>query len=227
LWVSATVQNGTGPLSYQWQTPTDPSTQEVIFSMATLADNGLYSLIVTDTVQCADTSSQLVTVVPTPVSGFPTNSDTLYFDERIQLEAAQGYNSYAWNTGDTTNSILVTSEGWYKVIIATPEGCTTTDSVMMLYAFVPLTMPNAFTPDGDGLNDVFRPVTLPEKISSFSMYIYDRWGKQVFFTNDVKQGWDGNIYGNQAQIVGYVYVVKYRNPSGAEREKRGMVTVVR
>ncbi len=227
LWVSATVQNGTGPLSYLWQTPTGPTAQESIISMATLADNGLYELIVTDTLQCADTSSQLVTVVPIPVSGFPTNSDTLYFDERIQFEATQGYDSYTWNTGDTTNSILVTTEGWYKVTISTPEGCTTTDSVMMLYAFVPLTMPNAFTPDGDGLNDVFRPVTLPEKITSFSMYIYDRWGQQVFFTNDISLGWDGTINGNPAQIGGYVYVLKYGNPSGAEREKRGLVTVVR
>jgi len=227
LWVSATVQNGTGPLSYQWQTPTGPKTQENIFSIATLADNGLYELIVTDTVQCADTSSQMLTVVPTPVSGFPANSDTLYFDERMQLEAAQGYETYLWNTGDTTNSILVTTEGWYKVTIATPEGCTTTDSVMMLYAFVPLNMPNAFTPDGDGLNDVFRPVTLPEKISSFSMYIYDRWGMQVFFTNDINNGWDGTINGSPAQIGGYLYILKYANSSGAEREKRGMVTLVR
>ena len=227
LWVSETVVNGTGTLSYQWQTPTGPSSQEIIIKTATLADNGLYQLIVTDTLQCADTSTKIVTVVPTPVSGFPTDTDTLYFDERRWLEAAQGYDTYSWNTGDTTNSILVTAEGWYKVTIATPEGCTTTDSVMMLYAFVPLTMPNAFTPDGDGLNDVFRPVTLPEKISSFSMYIYDRWGKQVFFTNDVTHGWDGTINGSPAQIGGYVYVVKYGNPSGAEREKRGMVMVVR
>jgi gliding motility-associated-like protein len=227
LWVSATVQNGTGPLSFQWQTPTGSSTQESIFKTATLADNGLYNLIVTDTVQCADTSSQLVTVVPTPVSGFPANTDTVYFDERIQLEATQGYAHYSWNTGDTTSSILVTAEGWYKVTIATPEGCSTTDSVMMLYAFVPLTMPNAFTPDGDGLNDVFRPVTLPDKISSFSMYIYDRWGMQVFFSNDVSKGWDGNINGNPAQLGAYSYVLKYGNPSGAVREKRGMVTVVR
>jgi gliding motility-associated-like protein len=227
LMVWRTVVNGTGPLSYQWQTPAGPSSQEIIIKTATLADNGLYSLIVTDTLQCADTSTKIVTVVPTPVSGFPTNSDTLYFDERRWLEAAQGYDTYSWNTGDTTNSILVTAEGWYKVTISTPEGCTTTDSVMMLYAFVPLTMPNAFTPDGDLLNDVFRPVTLPEKITSFSMYIYDRWGKQVFFTNDVTQGWDGTINGSPAQIGGYVYVVKYGNPSGAEREKRGMVMVVR
>ncbi len=88
-------------------------------------------------------------------------------------------------------------------------------------------MPNAFSPNGDGLNDVFRPVTLPEKISTFSMYVYDRWGQQVFFINNIQHGWDGTIYGNPAQIGGYVYVVKYGNPSGVVREKRGMVIVVR
>ncbi len=227
LWVSATVENGTGPLSYQWQTPTGPTNQESIFKTATLGDNGLYELIVTDTVQCADTSAKMVTVFPTPVSEFPTASDTLYFDERHQLVAGEPANQYLWNTGDTTSQILVTAEGMYKVTITTPAGCQTTDSVLMLYAFVPLTMPNAFSPDGDGLNDVFRPVTLPEKISSFSMYIYDRWGMQVFFSNDISKGWDGTINGNPAQIGGYVYVVKYGNPSGAVREKRGMVTVVR
>ncbi len=227
LWVSATVENGTGPLSYQWQTPTGPTNQESIFKTATLADNGLYELIVTDTVQCADTSAKMVSVFPTPVSEFPIASDTLYFDERHQLVAGEPANHYLWSTGDTINQILVTAEGWYKVTITTAGGCQTTDSVLMLYAFVPLTMPNAFTPDGDGLNDVFRPVTLPEKISSFSMYIYDRWGKQVFFSNDISKGWDGTLNGNPAQIGGYVYVVKYGNPSGAVREKRGMVTVVR
>ncbi len=227
LWVSATVENGTGPLSYQWQTPTGPTNHESIFKIATLADNGLYELIVTDTVQCADTSAKMVSVFPTPVSEFPTASDTLYFDERHELIAGEPTNQYLWSTGDTTNSILVTAEGWYKVTIKTPAGCQTSDSVMMLYAFVPLTMPNAFSPDGDGLNDVFRPVTLPEKISSFSMYVYDRWGKQVFFSNDISKGWDGTINGNPAQIGGYVYVVKYGNPSGVVREKRGMVMVVR
>jgi len=166
-----------------------------------------------------------VNIAPYPVAGF--TSDTIYFDDQIRLEAAQGYTHYTWNTGDSTYSVLVTTDGWYKVTITTAEGCTSVDSVMMLSAFAPLTMPNAFTPNGDGTNDFFRPVTQPEKISSFSMYIFDRWGKQVFFTNDIAHGWDGRINGNPAQIGGYVYTLKYSYPSGETREKRGMVTVVR
>ncbi len=222
-----TPGSGNGTISYQWSGPdgftdTNPVTS---VSKASQANAGEYTLSLADTNHCQSQSTIQVAVVPLPVADF--TKDTIYFDEQTELQARQGYASYTWNTGDSTSTILVTAEGWYKVTIQTAEGCTTVDSVMALYSFVPLNMPNAFSPDGDGLNDVFRPVTLPEKISTFSMHIYDRWGMQVFFTNNVKQGWDGTINGNPAQISGYVYVVKYGNPSGAVREKRGMVTVVR
>ncbi|MFZ4548268.1 MAG: gliding motility-associated C-terminal domain-containing protein, partial [Bacteroidales bacterium] len=121
----------------------------------------------------------------------------------------------------------VTAEGWYKVTLTTIGGCMATDSVLMLTAFAPLTMPNAFTPNGDILNDVFKAVTTPEKIRSYTLYIYDRWGKQVYFTNDVTQGWDGTIDGAAAPVGTYVYYVKYSNTSGAVREKRGMVVLVK
>ena len=97
-----------------------------------------------DTNHCKSSYSWQVNVVPAPVAGF--TQDTLFFDEQYKLEAAQGYNHYSWNTGDSTYSILVSSEGWYKVTMKTIEGCAATDSVMMLYSFVPLSMPNAFTP---------------------------------------------------------------------------------
>jgi len=221
------VGTGNGTIGYTWTGPGGFTSNDPLVSLSTLtqAEAGQYNVSLNDTNHCQSDYTVEVNVIPTPVAGF--TADTIYFDEQIQLEAEKGYDKYSWNTGDSTYYVLVSAEGWYKVTIATTEGCTTTDSVMMLYAFVPLTMPNAFTPDGDGLNDVFRPVTLPEKISSFSMHIYDRWGKQVFFTNDVKFGWDGNINGSPAQIGGYAYVLKYGNPSGAVREKRGMVTLVR
>ncbi len=222
-----TTGSGNGTISYQWSGPdgftdTNPVTS---VSKASQVNAGEYTLSLADTNHCQSRTSIQVAVIPLPVADF--TKDTIYFDEQTELQARQGYASYTWNTGDSTSTILIADEGWYKVTIQTAEGCTTVDSVMALYSFVPLNMPNAFSPDGDGLNDVFRPVTLPEKISSFSMYIYDRWGMQVFFTNTISQGWDGAINGNPAQIGGYVYVVKYGNPSGAVREKRGMVTVVR
>ena len=219
--------SGNGTISYLWNGPAGFSGHNplITISPATAANAGQYSLLVSDTNQCQGSYSVAVSIIPTPVSGFP--GDTLFFDETRTLEATPGYDRYTWSSGDSTYSVLVTAEGWFKVTLQTAEGCIATDSVMMLYAFVPLSMPNAFTPDGDGLNDEFRPVTVPEKISSFSMYIYDKWGKMLFFTSDFSHCWDGTINGTPAPLGVYSYTLTYGNPSGEKRKKMGLVTLVR
>jgi hypothetical protein len=102
-----------------------------------------------------------------PIAGF--NGDTVYFDQQKEVQGTPGYAHYVWSTGDTTLSLMITAEGWYKVTILTTEGCTTVDSLMALSAFTPFNMPNAFSPNNDGFNDQFRPVITPEKVKSFVM----------------------------------------------------------
>jgi gliding motility-associated-like protein len=218
---------GNGTISYLWSGPGGfaSDTNLITLTSVTPASAGQYSVSLSDTNHCQNQYSTEVSVTPTPVSGF--TNDTLLFVQTYTLEANPGYYRYTWSTTDSTYSITVTAEGWYKVTLTTIGGCTATDSVLLLTAFAPLTMPNAFTPNGDIQNDVFKAVTTPEKISSYTLYIYDRWGKQVYFTNDVTQGWDGTMDGAAAPVGTYVYYVKYSNTSGAVREKRGMVVLVR
>jgi gliding motility-associated-like protein len=220
---------GNGTISYQWTGSDGTSGNDPLFYMDKIqaAQAGNWILTVSDTNHCQSSSSVEVSIIPLPVSGFPAENDTLWFDEMTRLEALPGYASYRWNTGDSTSSILVTSEGWYSVVMQTEEGCTSSDSLMMLYSFAPFNMPNAFTPDGDGKNDAFRPVTLPEKVQSFSMYIYDRWGRQVFATKDLGNGWNGTMEGKPAPLGVYTYVISYSNQAGEVRKKTGMVTLVR
>jgi len=229
---------GNGTISYQWTGPDGTTGSDPLFYLDKMQSSqaGNWTLTVSDTNHCQSSSSVEVNLIPLPVSGFPAGKDTLWFDEMTRLEALPGYASYRWNTGDSTNSIEVTSEGWYKVIMQTEEGCTSSDSVMMLYSFAPFTMPNAFTPDGDGINDVFRPVTVPEKVESFSMYIFDRWGRQIFATKDLGAGWDGALsqskgayaQRDKAAPVGvYTYIIRYSNSAGEVKKKTGMVTLVR
>ncbi len=222
-----TPGSGNGSIHYQWTGPGGLSVQDTAVSISpvTRLNSGEYTLSLSDTNHCQSEYTVQVNVVPLPVSCFLT--DTVYFDGQTRLEAAEGYFQYAWNSGDSTSSILVDSEGWYKVTMKTPEGCTATDSVMMLYSIVPLNMPNAFTPNGDGKNEEFRPVTLPEKISSFSMLIYNRWGQLVFSTNDVGRGWDGRVNGSSAPMGVYTYTLTYGNPKGEKRKKTGVVALIR
>jgi len=97
----------------------------------------------------------------------------------------------------------------------------------MLHCYVLLRIPNAFTPNNDGKNDLFRPVTEPEKIITFHMFIFDQWGKNIFETQDIRSGWNGAIGGNPAPVGVYVYTLTYGSVSGETKEMTGTVTLVR
>ncbi|MDY0343783.1 MAG: gliding motility-associated C-terminal domain-containing protein, partial [Lentimicrobium sp.] len=121
--------------------------------------------------------------------------------------------------------ITGTEEGNYSVIIKTQEGCTTIDSAYLkdVYLTFYFNVPNAFTPDGDGLNDVFRPVADYDRFSKFSMVIYNSWGQRQFETTKPAVGWDGK--GAAAGV--YVWVITYADYLGKVATLRGSVTVVR
>ena len=84
-------------------------------------------------------------------------------------------------------------------------------------------IPNAFTPNGDGMNDVFG--VKGEGIRNFHLYVYDRWGEVVFETTNPKQQWDGNYAGNPVEQGVYVYQV-FASGLG-KNSKTGSVTLVR
>ncbi len=198
---------------------------------------GMYNttLIVYSTDGCPDTISKSFEVVPVPVADFKTEytcnvislEDTLFFDKQVQLSVPVNNDRFAWSTGDTTNLIQVSTEGWYTVSIENAGLCRTTDSVMMLECSVNLFMPNAFSPNNDGYNDYFRPVTQPEKVRAFNMLIYDRWGEEIYETTDIFWGWDGTIDGHSAPLDNYVYVLSYMHPSGKVNKRKGLFTLIR
>lgn len=198
---------------------------------------GMYnaSLIAYSTDGCPDTTTKTVEVIKIPDATFSPahtcsrkmTNDTIYFDKQLRLEVPEGSSRYVWNTGDTTNSILVTEERWYKVEIENENLCTNADSVMLLYCYVPLSMPNAFSPNNDSKNDFFRPITQPEKVSFFVLTIFDRWGGKIYETGNSTQGWDGTIKGQPAPQGLYSYTVSYENPAGDQLKIRGLVTLIR
>jgi gliding motility-associated-like protein len=195
------------------------------FQGTVLTTTGIYYHTLTAQSSCDSVLRLSLVVNPLPESGF--TNDTLYFDKQTELFARPGYAEYTWNTGENSPSIIIKAEGWYSVRILNAEGCTATDSVHALYSTVFLSVPNAFTPDGDGFNDIFRPVTFPEKINSYSMYIFDRWGKQLFYTHDVSQVWDAKTNGTPVPDGIYSYYLRFIATSGDAGEKRGVVTVVK
>jgi gliding motility-associated-like protein len=81
--------------------------------------------------------------------------------------------------------------------------------------------PTAFTPNGDGLNEVFKPATFYE--GPYDIRIYDRWGQLVFQSNDPKEAWDGSVFGGPGDAGAYNYIVSYE---GCVRDKEFLNGVV-
>ena len=100
---------------------------------------------------------------------------------------------------------------------------------LQVATFVDLLFPNAFTPDGDDLNDSFLSKGEKSLLLEFELLIFDRWGKIVFATSDPNQGWNGKLNNNgQLLPMGvYTYLSKYRVPGLGPIEKRGVATLIR
>jgi len=143
---------------------------------------------------------------------------------------------YLWNFGDGGTSTdrddthNYTDLGFYNIglTVTTYHGCV--DSLLKVEEVEVLgageiTFPNAFTPNGDGLNDVFRPVS--EGVIKYELLLYTRWGELIFTTKDLNAGWDGKINGELAKPDVYVWKAEGKFTNGRAFELAGDVTLVK
>jgi gliding motility-associated-like protein len=133
---------------------------------------------------------------------------------------------YDWSTGESASSIVVTQPGTYW---ATSKGaCAVTDSINVIRDCY-LNIPNAFTPDGDGLNDYFLPrELLSSGVKTFKMDIYNRWGENIFTTTAIDgRGWDGKYNGVSQPMATYVYIIDVEFNNNLKKNYKGNVILVR
>lgn len=146
--------------------------------------------------------------------------------EQILLKATVPGGSYLWQDGSTDSVYNVTKPGIYSVDVVV-DSCLASDSVLVGDCPAKLWFPNAFTPNNDGLNDVFRPVGV--SIASFRMVIFDRWGAQIYETTSVETGWDGTFKGEPAPGDTYTFIAYYEtieNP-GTKEKITGTFTLIK
>lgn len=139
--------------------------------------------------------------------------------------------SYRWYQGSeeiaSQQSVVVTptETTTYFVHATLCDGEEFTDSVTV---FVIPYIPNAFTPNGDGLNDTFRMVGLPpENITEFHFQIFNRWGEAIFSTVDIEMGWDGTLKGENCPAGVYVWAVYYQENDRHTVTNKGTVLLIR
>ena len=144
-----------------------------------------------------------------------------------QLNAAGAGAHWHWNTGQSTQSVAVTAPGYYYAEV-TVNGCSAADTVWVQNDCF-LNLPNAFTPNGDGVNDYFFPRDyLSKGLTTFSMSIYNRWGSLIFETSSTTgKGWDGRLNDVPQPEGVYVYLVEAAFKDGQKESHHGNVTLLR
>ena len=130
-----------------------------------------------------------------------------------------------WQNGSSAPSITVMKDGIY-FLTATNECGSYTDSVIITAGFCDIIMPSGFTPNGDGINDVFK-VKYPFPVKKFDMAIFDRFGEKVFETNDITNGWDGTWKGAAALQNTYVWIISFTDVNNKQQQLKGIVTLLR
>jgi gliding motility-associated-like protein len=130
--------------------------------------------------------------------------------------------------GTISTSVKITAPGNYSVIASDIQGCTktfNTNITLQNCADCTINVPSAFTPNGDGLNDVFK-AQLNCFAASFHCMIFNRWGKKVFETSNIHDGWNGYSNGNIILVGTYVYYVEYKTNAGIIKTAKGVVVLM-
>ncbi len=207
---------------------------------------GVYTvkLTVTTTDGCTNTiiMTSYIDVFPNPVAifGATPQPTTILNPTIVFTDSSLNASSWNWSFGDLLNStstlqnptFTYTDPTCYQVVlaVASSNGCVdTTSENICIGPDASIYIPNAFTPNGDGINDVFSPVGLGLDPDHFQMWIFDRWGNMIYYTQDLNKGWDGKVQGssNPCQIDTYVWKIKALDVTGHTDNLIGKVSIVK
>jgi gliding motility-associated-like protein len=229
-----------GNYSFDWQPDQaiiagEGSSQIVVSPLATTD----YEASIVNEYGCRVDTSVRVTIFPyTPPLSIIPSIDTLFIGEQLQFIATQdtGYR-YFWSPAELLDQADVfnpratpTTTTEFQLVIRDPNGCINRATALIVvieaicrdpYIFVP----NAFTPNGDNINDVLR--VEGRQLEEVRLVIYNRWGEQVFESRSQEEGWDGSYRAQALPADVYGYYLEVRCIGGERFVKKGNVTLIR
>jgi gliding motility-associated-like protein len=197
-----------------------------------------YTIIGEDNGTCPgkDTIAFTIRKVPDPIAEFAVTPDetTLEFPTFQLINTSFNAVKYEWYYSNslfstqTNESKTFGTEGTYcfTLVAFNSEGCT--DTVTHCGNIIPdawLTMPNSFSPNGDGKNDIIKPVS--KNITNGTFKIFNRYGEMVYSNTDLTKGWDGIFNGNRCELGVYYYYLTYKKNNGKEKMLKGDIELIK
>jgi gliding motility-associated-like protein len=235
--------NGSGGSVYQWSPPIYLSGTGIANPLMTPRQPGTftYYLNVTNAFGCRSLKSDTVTItVLPPVKVFAGNDTSVAVNQPFQLNATDignsGFTNYSWSPSFGLNNAIIknpiatigtSSIYTYIVTAKTAAGCEASDDIIIkVFVSSDIYVPNAFTPNNDKLNDVFRPVLIGMKTLKY-FAVYNRWGQLVFSTKEINKGWDGTLNGKPQDPGTFVWIAEAVDFKNNTVTKKGTVTMIR
>ncbi|MBA3682795.1 MAG: gliding motility-associated C-terminal domain-containing protein [Bacteroidetes bacterium] len=205
----------------------------------TAAGNYTINSTFKDASGCVSSSTIQVTGYPKPNADFTFSplKPIENLDQILFTNTSTGINQTSWNWFFSNNNGFTSSNqntfymfdtaGAYPVamIVKNVWGCAdTVVKVIVIEDDFSFYIPNTFTPNGDGLNEIFQPKG--HGIKNYTLEIFDRWGEKIFTSNDFYIGWDGTFKGKKCQIDTYTWKIDLTNPKGRTKIFTGHVNIV-
>lgn len=220
---------------YLWQGPNGFSSTvfNPVLSNVSLADAGNYTLQVNSGgIGCNSSGNIQIDIHPIPVVNLG-NDTTICTGSLITLQSNSNYPDalYSWSTGDATQTITVRDSGTYTLSITNLPDCKGTDEIHVALHDCNCTMqiPNAFSPNADGLNDVFEPMKgFVCPVENYLLRIYNRYGQLVFSSENPAIGWNGRYANKKADLGSYFYYITFKDiKTGTKQKFKGDLTLIR
>lgn len=218
---ASTILTASGAASYLWSTSDTMQSIEVY-------DAGVYSVQAIDTNGCKSSNNVSVTIISS-LSVNLGNDTSVCKNSPIMLDAGDSANYYLWSTGDTTRLITINNVDEYWVVIGNECGeVIDTINIELLNKDIrEVRIPNVFTPNSDGVNDIF---SVKGGVTAIEGLIFNRWGQKLYEWHTTEGGWDGRaINGKYVSEGVYFYIIIYKSLCAEDMEvtKRGFVTLIR
>jgi len=232
LFGSAT--NLSGGVNYSWLPADILNTPNTATTIARIDTTRKFTLTVTDNYGCNFSVTDSVMVFMQPQLVVFAGNDTNAILGREHQMLATGGTDYVWTPATLLNNPFIANplavlynDTYFHVQVTDAIGCTDDDDIFIkVYEGPTYYLPNAFSPNGDGRNDIFRPT--PVGIRSTDYFrVFNRFGQLMFDTREWMRGWDGTLKGKPAASGTYVWMIKGIDKNGAVIEMKGTVILVR
>jgi len=203
------------------------------FNPAT-AGQGTHEIIYTISGSCGDADTSDIVVFDTPeVNVFATDETCIDLnDGAVWVEISNGTQPYSilWSNSDVSDSLFALSPGIFTVTVTDANGCGWTHQTEVEESndlcYIPhVWVPNVFSPNGDGQNDML--FVRGEGVEFLTFVVYDRWGEKIFESNSLTNGWDGTYNGKELDPAVFVYYVKATFVDNSQSELHGNITLVK